>query len=117
MQAVSCGRKTVCWDFHPLTGKPPGGYDDGVATYKVDVREDGVYVGLPEDELHVETVSDVMAKTLVNWGVRWVWGIGRRREGCPVEPARPPLQQARRTGQPGVQERDPEPGRVPPHLP
>ncbi len=33
------------WDFHPLTGKPPGGYDDGVDTYKVDVRKDGVYVG------------------------------------------------------------------------
>ena len=20
------------WDFHPLTGKPPGGYDDGIAS-------------------------------------------------------------------------------------
>ena len=63
------------WDFHPLTGKPPGGYDDAVDTYKVDVRDDGVYVGLPEDELHVETLSDLMAKTMVNWGVKWVWGM------------------------------------------
>ena len=63
------------WDFHPLTGKPPGGYDDGVATYRVDVRDDGVYVGMPEDEMHVETVSDLMARTMANWGVRWVWGM------------------------------------------
>ena len=32
------------WDFHPLTGKPPGGFDDGVETFPVEVREDGVYV-------------------------------------------------------------------------
>ena len=34
------------WDFDPLTGKAPG-YDDGVETFEVEVREDGVYVGLP----------------------------------------------------------------------
>ena len=77
------------WDFHPLTGKPPGGYDDGVETYRVGVREDGVYAGLPEDELHVETISDVMAKTMVNWGVTptSVWptrfGGGKRRGRSP----------------------------------
>ena len=34
------------WDFHPLTGKPPGGYDDGVETYPVQEKPDGIYVGL-----------------------------------------------------------------------
>ena len=34
------------WDFDPLTGKPPGGYDDGVGTFPVELRDDGVYVGL-----------------------------------------------------------------------
>ena len=63
------------WDFHPLTGKPPGGFDDGVETFPVEVREDGVYVAFPEDEPHVRTTSDVMVETLVEWGVRWVWGM------------------------------------------
>ena len=36
------------WDYCPLDGKPPGGYDDGVATFPVDVRADGVYVGMEE---------------------------------------------------------------------
>ena len=63
------------WDFHPLTGEPPGGFDDGVETFPVEVREDGVYVAFPEEEAHVRTSSDVMVETLVNWGVRWVWGM------------------------------------------
>lgn len=63
------------WDFHPLTGKPPGGYDDGVATYPVEVRDDGVYVGFPPAEPHVATVSDLMMETMAEWGVRWVFGM------------------------------------------
>ena len=30
------------WDFDPITGKPPGGFDDGVETFETEVREDGV---------------------------------------------------------------------------
>ena len=63
------------WDFHPLTGKPPGGFDDGVETFPVEVREDGVYVAFPEEVPQVRTSSDVMVETLVDWGVRWVWGM------------------------------------------
>jgi thiamine pyrophosphate-dependent acetolactate synthase large subunit-like protein/nitrite reductase/ring-hydroxylating ferredoxin subunit len=63
------------WDFHPLSGKPPGGFDDGVETFPVEVRDDGVYVAFPEEDSHVRTSSDVMVETLVNWGVRWVWGM------------------------------------------
>ena len=63
------------WDFHPLTGRSPEGLDDGVDTFEVEEREDGVYVALPEDALHVRTVSDVMAETMVAWGVRWVFGM------------------------------------------
>ena len=63
------------WDFHPITGKPPGGFDDGVKTFPVEVREDGVYVALPEEVERARTTSDVMVETLINWGVRWVWGM------------------------------------------
>jgi len=63
------------WDFDPLTGKPPGGYDDGVATHPVEVREDGVWVGVPEQDARERTVSDVMVETMVNWGVTHVFGM------------------------------------------
>ncbi len=63
------------WDFHPCTGKPPGGYDDGVETFVVEERDDGVWVGLPVEAEHERTVTDVMAETLVAWGVKHVWGM------------------------------------------
>ena len=63
------------WDFDPLTGKPPGGYDDGVPTYPVQVRDDGVYVGVEEEVVHERDVSDVMMETMANWGVKWCFGM------------------------------------------
>ena len=63
------------WDFEPLTGKPPGGYDDGIATYSVEIRNDGIYVAFSEEEPHVRTISDVMTETMVAWGVRFVFGM------------------------------------------
>lgn len=63
------------WDFDPLTGKPPGGYDDGVPVFLVEVREDGVYVGVPEEAPHQRTISDVMVETMVNWGVEAGFGM------------------------------------------
>ena len=66
------------WDYHPLTGKPPGGYDDGVQTYTVESRDDGIYVAfdVAASPLDVaRTISDVMVETMVNWGVRSVFGM------------------------------------------
>jgi len=63
------------WDFHPCSGDSPGGHDDGVETFPVEVRDDGVYVGLPEKQAHVRTTSDVMAETMINWGVDTVFGM------------------------------------------
>ena len=63
------------WDYHPITGKPPGGYDDGLETYPVEVREDGVYVGIEPEPTHKRTVTDVMAETMVNWGLTHVFGM------------------------------------------
>ncbi len=63
------------WDYDPLTGKPPGGYDDGVDTFPVEVRDDGIYVGVPVEKEHVQTISDVIAETLVNWGLEVVFGM------------------------------------------
>ncbi len=63
------------WDFHPHTGRSPGSHDDGVPTYTVEDRADGVYVCLEEEEARPVTVSDVMADTLVNWGIKAVFGM------------------------------------------
>ncbi|HSR54036.1 MAG TPA: thiamine pyrophosphate-dependent enzyme [Acidobacteriota bacterium] len=63
------------WDFHPTTGKPPGGYDDGVQTFQVEERDDGIYVGFPVEAPHQRTVSDLMAETMVNWGLKTVFGM------------------------------------------
>jgi len=63
------------WDYHPTTGKPPGGFDDGIETYPVEVRDDGVYVGVETPEAHVRTVTDVMAETMVAWGVTHCFGM------------------------------------------
>lgn len=65
------------WDYCPLTGKPPGKLevDDSLDTFTVEVRTDGVYVGLPVEAPHTRTVSDVMAETMVNWGVTHVFGM------------------------------------------
>ena len=62
------------WDYHPLTGKAPG-FDDGVETFPVETREDGVYVGFPKPSSHVRTVGDVLVETMVNWGVKQVFGM------------------------------------------
>lgn len=63
------------WDFHPLTGNSPGGHDDGVDTFPTEIRDDGIYVGVPMEAAHIRTVTDVMAETMVNWGVTHVFGM------------------------------------------
>ena len=64
------------WDFDPLTGKPPGGHEDtGQKTYPVEVRDGEVFIGLEAEPPHERTVSDCMAETLVNWGVKTVFGM------------------------------------------
>ncbi|CAM2008890.1 thiamine pyrophosphate-dependent enzyme [Acanthopleuribacter pedis] len=63
------------WDYCPHTGKPPGGFEDGVAVFTTEIREDGVYVGLEPEAPRVRTVSDVMVETMTNWGVRHVFGM------------------------------------------
>ncbi len=64
------------WDFDPITGAPPGGHEDtGQELYPVDIRDGEIFVGLEAEEPHERTVTDVMAETMVNWGVRRVFGM------------------------------------------
>ncbi|NOZ08350.1 MAG: Rieske 2Fe-2S domain-containing protein [FCB group bacterium] len=63
------------WDYHPCTGLPPGGYDDGLEIFGLKIENDAVYVGLQEAEKHESTISDIMVETMVNWGVTRVFGM------------------------------------------
>ncbi len=64
------------WDFDPKTGLPPGGHEDtGQKMFPVEVREDGIYIGMEADAPHETTITDVMAETMTNWGITSVFGI------------------------------------------
>ncbi len=62
------------YDYCPLTGDSEFG--DGAEQFEVELREDGgVWVAVPAEQPHERTVSDVMAETLVAWGVTDVFGM------------------------------------------
>lgn len=64
------------WDFDPLTGKPPGGHEDsGQKLYPLEIREDGIYLGLEKEPTKAQTISDVMVETMLNWGIKSVFGM------------------------------------------
>lgn len=64
------------WDFDPLTGTPPGGHEDsGQQIYPVEIRDGEVFVGLEPEPERARTTMDVMAETMVNCGVKRVFGM------------------------------------------
>jgi pyruvate oxidase len=63
------------YDYDPITGRPPEGFSDAPEAFPVEIRTDGVYVEVPDEPEHVRTVSDVMAETLVHWGITHVFGM------------------------------------------
>ncbi|MFK7758527.1 MAG: thiamine pyrophosphate-binding protein [Phycisphaerales bacterium] len=81
--SIECNEEGECylrcpwhgWDFDPKTGKSPGSFGDGIPTHPVQERDDGIYVGLESEIEHPVTVTDLMAQTMVNWGVTHVFGM------------------------------------------
>ena len=64
------------WDFDPLTGASPGGHEDtGQKLFPVEVRNSELYIGLEPEPPRERTTTDVMAETMVNWGVKRVFGM------------------------------------------
>ena len=63
------------YDYDPLTGQPPPPFDDAPACFPVEVRDDGIWVGIPPEEPRRRTVADEMVETMVNWGVTHVFGM------------------------------------------
>ena len=64
------------WDFGPLSGKARkgSGYDD-VPSFPIEKRKDGIYVAVEEAVAPARTVSNVMVETMVNWGIKRVFGM------------------------------------------
>jgi len=60
--------------FDPISGKSLG-RDDNLKTYEVEKRVDGIYLKIAPAQKSKWTVSHVIAETLVNWGVRHVFGM------------------------------------------
>ncbi len=63
------------YDYDPLSGKPPEGFTDAVASFEVAERDDGVFVRLPAPKAPERSVSDVLVETLVAHGVDTVFGM------------------------------------------
>lgn len=63
------------YDYNPLDGTPPEGFDDAPRCFATEIRGDGVYVALPPEIDRRRTVSDVLVETMVNWGVTHVFGM------------------------------------------
>ncbi len=63
------------YDYDPLTGEPPEGFDDAPSCFVTEIRDDGVYVALPPKHERERTISDVLVETMVNWGVTHVFGM------------------------------------------
>ena len=62
------------WDFCPHGGSSDD-FDDGLDTFELKIEGDTIYVGMEEEPPHENTVADVMAETMVNWGVTSVFGM------------------------------------------
>src|SRR3954453_21855006 len=63
------------YDYDPLTGTSPGAFDDTATCYPLEIRDGEVFVGVEPPAEHERTVSDAMVETLVNWGVKHVFGM------------------------------------------
>lgn len=81
--SIEPGVEEKCWlrcpwhgyDFDPITGESPGAHGDGVPRFDVEIRDQELWVDVPDPEPHQRTSSDVMVETMVNWGVSAVFGM------------------------------------------
>lgn len=73
------GEWLVCpwhgWEYDPQTGETPGSFDDRVACFPVEVRSDGIHVGVREPAVHDTTLMTQLVDELVTGGVTAVFGI------------------------------------------
>ncbi|MDX1691780.1 MAG: thiamine pyrophosphate-binding protein [Acidimicrobiia bacterium] len=62
------------YEYDPIDGTPPGGYDDVATAYEVEERDGGLHVRLPVVE-PVATTVDQMVDVMTDWGIDTVFGM------------------------------------------
>ncbi len=62
------------YEYDPVTGGPPGGYDDAATPYPIRQDGDSVRVGIPA-AVERETLMDQMVDVMTEWGVDTVFGM------------------------------------------
>ena len=62
------------YEYAPQDGSPPGGYDDRVESYPLELREDGIYVAV-ERETPSDTISKQMMEVASDWGISACFGM------------------------------------------
>lgn len=62
------------YEYAPEDGAPPGGYDDNVETYPLEVRDDGIYVAV-EPQTPEDTISKQMMEVATDWGIDACFGM------------------------------------------
>ncbi|MEP6640728.1 MAG: thiamine pyrophosphate-dependent enzyme [Gaiellales bacterium] len=62
------------YEYNPCTGKPPEGFSDAATSYRIQQREDGLYVQLPVPQDRV-SLMDQVVDVLTEWGIDTVFGM------------------------------------------
>jgi len=62
------------YEYDPVTGEPPGGYDDAATPFAIEDRDGVTTVGLPVVEARA-SLMDQMVDVMVTWGVDSVFGM------------------------------------------
>jgi len=62
------------YEYDPLTGAPPEGFADVATCFRIEERDDGLYIELPEIQQKT-TLMDQMVDVLTGWGLRVVFGM------------------------------------------
>ena len=62
------------YEYSPKDGTPPEGYGDCATPYPVELREDGVYVGVEPEAPH-DTIAKQMMEVAADWGLTHVFGM------------------------------------------
>ena len=62
------------YEYAPQDGSPPGGYDDRVETYPLELRDDGIYVAV-EAETATDTIAKQMMEVATDWGIDACFGM------------------------------------------
>jgi thiamine pyrophosphate-dependent acetolactate synthase large subunit-like protein/nitrite reductase/ring-hydroxylating ferredoxin subunit len=62
------------FEYHPVTGQPPGDFTDVATAYPIEERPDGLYVELPDVD-RTPTIMDQMVRVMTDWGIDTVFGM------------------------------------------